>query len=548
LYFNSVAGEMRVWSGSAWAAAYLPAAGYVTLNGTETLTNKTIDGVNNTITNVSLTTGVTGTLPVANGGTGAATLTANSVLLGNGTSAVQVVAPGATGNVLTSDGTTWVSATPSGGGGGALTIDNKTAAYTVVAGDLGKIINCTANSFTVSLTAAATLGAGFEVTIWNTGTGVITIDPAGSETIESLSTWVLRQNEGTQIICDGTNWRTNNKKTMRAYAENYAGFTQPQATGSNAIALGDNAQSTNTASLALGSVANASGAGSVALGRNTTASSQSAVAIGQNSGSVANGSVAAGNGAMALGGSYASGSNSFAAAIANNTSSYGARSANCIAIGQESNSSNNQNCVAIGASSSATGGSCIALGFLGTASGATSVALSAQQASATATFSVAVGYLSLSNIIGKYAYASGSFDGVTSNAQTGTFVLRRATTDATPTILTTDNSAPGNNDQVILPNNSTYTFRVQVVAMQKASDGTNTAGYTFEGVIRRGANAAATVLKNSVKTVLQEDVAGWDCNVSADTTNGGLAVTVTGAASTNIRWVATVTTSEVTYA
>ena len=58
---------------------------------------------------VSLTADVSGTLPIANGGTGATTLTANNVLLGNGTSALQVVAPGTTGNVLTSNGTTWVS-------------------------------------------------------------------------------------------------------------------------------------------------------------------------------------------------------------------------------------------------------------------------------------------------------------------------------------------------------------------------------------------------------------------------------------------------------
>jgi hypothetical protein len=50
-------------------------------------------------------------LPVAQGGTGLATLTANNVLLGNGTSAVQAVAPGTSGNVLTSNGTTWISDT-----------------------------------------------------------------------------------------------------------------------------------------------------------------------------------------------------------------------------------------------------------------------------------------------------------------------------------------------------------------------------------------------------------------------------------------------------
>jgi hypothetical protein len=42
LYFNTTAGEMRVYSGSAWLSAYLPASGYVTLTGTETLTNKTL--------------------------------------------------------------------------------------------------------------------------------------------------------------------------------------------------------------------------------------------------------------------------------------------------------------------------------------------------------------------------------------------------------------------------------------------------------------------------------------------------------------------------
>jgi hypothetical protein len=49
------------------------------------------------------------TLPVSKGGTGANTLTLNNVILGNGTSAVQFVAPSTSGKSLVSDGTTWSS-------------------------------------------------------------------------------------------------------------------------------------------------------------------------------------------------------------------------------------------------------------------------------------------------------------------------------------------------------------------------------------------------------------------------------------------------------
>jgi hypothetical protein len=56
-------------------------------------------------------TGITD-LAVADGGTGSSTLAANNVLLGNGTSALQAVAPSTSGNVLTSNGTTWTSVAP----------------------------------------------------------------------------------------------------------------------------------------------------------------------------------------------------------------------------------------------------------------------------------------------------------------------------------------------------------------------------------------------------------------------------------------------------
>jgi hypothetical protein len=67
-------------------------------------------GANSDITSL---TGLTTALSVAQGGTGSANLTANSVVIGNGVSAVSGVAPGTSGNLLTSNGTAWTSAASS---------------------------------------------------------------------------------------------------------------------------------------------------------------------------------------------------------------------------------------------------------------------------------------------------------------------------------------------------------------------------------------------------------------------------------------------------
>jgi hypothetical protein len=63
----------------------------------------------NTSGQLNAATGLYNATPVANGGTGAATLTANNLLVGNGTSAVAFIAPGTNGNTLVSNGTVWQS-------------------------------------------------------------------------------------------------------------------------------------------------------------------------------------------------------------------------------------------------------------------------------------------------------------------------------------------------------------------------------------------------------------------------------------------------------
>jgi hypothetical protein len=88
--------------------AFVTAADTAERTATATLTNKTLTSP--TI-NGGTITGITD-LTVADGGTGVSALTADNVILGDGTNPVKFVAPGSSGNLLTSNGTTWTSSVP----------------------------------------------------------------------------------------------------------------------------------------------------------------------------------------------------------------------------------------------------------------------------------------------------------------------------------------------------------------------------------------------------------------------------------------------------
>ena len=98
-------------------------------------------GANSDITSI---TGLTTALTVPQGGTGLATLTANNVVLGNGASTVQFVAPSTTGNLLTSNGTTWTSAAPPASG--VTSLNGQTGAVVTTSWDvIGSIASAAAN-------------------------------------------------------------------------------------------------------------------------------------------------------------------------------------------------------------------------------------------------------------------------------------------------------------------------------------------------------------------------------------------------------------------
>ena len=471
---------------------------------------------------------VTGLVAVTNGGTGTTTpaLVAGSNVTITGTWPNQTIAA-------------------SSGGSATKTISNKTAAYTVVAGDLGTIINCTSGTFTVSLTAAATLGSGFTCTIWNsstTATDAITIDPAGAETIDGVATLILRRGEGLAIISDGVNWQTDDKKPMRAYSENL-GYTtiRSTASGTNAIAIGSNSTSSGSNSVAVGTAAQssasysfgafgtASGNFSVAIANGASATSASSVAIGQNS--AGNGSQAVtGAGATALGGSYASGTDSFAAAIGNNTSTYGAQATGNTAIGYRNKSST---------SSYAT-----SIGFTNTSSGLGSTAIGYNN-SALGDGSVAIGFTGKASQYGKYVLG-GWYFGTVGDSQYGQIIIRASTTTTTAVVLTSDGGAAGTTNQLILASGQAMAISGTLIAKQTASG--NMAGWTITGIVSN--NGGTMAVSGLALTAIGSDsiTLGAQPTIAVDNTNKGVTITSGFKAATSIRWVANVQTSEVTYA
>jgi hypothetical protein len=100
----------------------------VARDGSGNFTANVITANGSALTSLNAANISSGTLAVGRGGTGATTLNAAAVIIGNGTSAPTFVAPGSNGNILTSNGTAWTSAAPAGGG--VTSLNGQTGAIT----------------------------------------------------------------------------------------------------------------------------------------------------------------------------------------------------------------------------------------------------------------------------------------------------------------------------------------------------------------------------------------------------------------------------------
>jgi len=326
------------------------------------------------------------------------------------------------------------------------------------------------------------------------------------------------------------------------YAANEVSVTaQPSATGDDAIAIGDGAVSSGGNSIAIGLNSESTGSQNVALGAGKATGTLGSLALG---GFGSGYSEASNSWAVAIGRSLASGNTSLAMNITDNTSAYGASGANSIAMGIQAKASSARGVAIGGYAQSSSTSIALSTGWnnnITTASGSNSVAIGGGT-SATSPGSYAFGQQSSSAIRGKYAYAAGRF-AANGDAQGGQFILRCSTTDATPTLLRTNPDPADSGNQIVALSDTCITFDGTITAMQNGAQ--SYASWRIEGLLVN--DGGTTTVANSAITVI-DNQSSWGLTLTADNGNSALAITFTGEAGHNIRTVANIRTTEVTYA
>lgn len=143
---------------------------------------------------------------------------------------------------------------------------------------------------------------------------------------------------------------------------------------------------------------------------------------------------------------------------------------------------------------------------------------------------------------GELSHATGRFN-ADGDAQHTILIARRTTTNATANqVLFLDASSA----RLTLPAETTWTFSIKLSAY---NDTDNQGGWwIFRGGIRRNAaNGTALIGSLITESGTESSLSTASASVVADDTNEALEIRVTGVASKNIRWVAVVDISQVSY-
>ncbi len=193
-------------------------------------------------------------------------------------------------------------------------------------------------------------------------------------------------------------------------------------------------------------------------------------------------------------------------------------------------------------------GSAICGGSLNISSGAGSSILGGGFNEATTSYSAIIGGIYCKTTrYGEVGHSSGKFL-YSGDAQHSMLVARRSTADATANVvLTLDGAAPsGTSNLLILPQKSTSLFNIKL----SAYNDTDSLGawWIIRGGIRRDGTNGTTLIGSLITESGSEGaMSGCVASVVANDTNETLEIRVTGLTGKNIRWVAVIDISQVSY-
>lgn len=156
----------------------------------------------------------------------------------------------------------------------------------------------------------------------------------------------------------------------------------------------------------------------------------------------------------------------------------------------------------------------------------------------------AFGRQSESDKLCQQSIASGTFGGssVTGDAQSSKMVARNSTANATPADLFID----GASAKITIPTDTAWEFSVRIVAAEQGM--ANTKKFHRTGLIANDGGSTSISTVDTIGTDRELGSPGaWSVAIAADDTGDALKITVTGEAATNIRWVANIEVTEVSY-
>lgn len=148
---------------------------------------------------------VTGQLLPANGGTGLSSITAHNILVGNGTSAANLIGPGTSGQILTSNGASADPSFQAAPGVVYSVVDSGDAPYSILAAN--NVVRDTTpltagRAWTLPVCNASNIGEHHILKNTPGQTFNVTVTAAGSDTVDGSATYVLNPGDSVSVSCD----------------------------------------------------------------------------------------------------------------------------------------------------------------------------------------------------------------------------------------------------------------------------------------------------------------------------------------------------------